>query len=273
MVVSRHAMLAAVRGRFGDAQALIAQVADQGRRVGLADTGRSSAPCRGRFAMLRGDPPAAEAEAGMEELRASPAAARTPLRGHGGPVPRVRSAGRRGRRELDAPCPAYSRARGRAGWARPRTSPWWRSRPGTPGRGPAVPGAGRLTGAAGGVGGREHGHRTGQPLPRDSCGPPRAARRRSRALTEAAVWEEDRRAALPRRTLAALGDTQARRDGDGDSRAGASEHAAGRARSPPGWACPGCWRRLTPPACEWTLRRDGPDLAARGRGRAGPAAR
>ena len=48
MVVSRHAMLAAVRGRFDDAQALIAQVADQGRRVGLADTGRLVGTVRGK---------------------------------------------------------------------------------------------------------------------------------------------------------------------------------------------------------------------------------
>ena len=48
MVVSRHAMLAAVRGRFDDAQALIAQVADQGRRVGLADTDRLVGTVRGR---------------------------------------------------------------------------------------------------------------------------------------------------------------------------------------------------------------------------------
>jgi hypothetical protein len=71
MVVSRHAMLAAVRGRFDDAQALIAQVADQGRRVGLADTDRLVGTVQGSIAMLRGDPPTAEAEAGLEELHAS----------------------------------------------------------------------------------------------------------------------------------------------------------------------------------------------------------
>ena len=76
MVVSRHAMLAAVRGRFGDAQALIAQVADQGQRVGLADTGLVGTVQGEMIAMLRGGPPAAEAEAGLEELYA--AARRSP---------------------------------------------------------------------------------------------------------------------------------------------------------------------------------------------------
>ena len=70
MVVSRHAMLAALRGRFDDAQALIAQVAEEGRRVGLADTDRLVATVQGMIAMLREDPPAAEAVTGLEELRA-----------------------------------------------------------------------------------------------------------------------------------------------------------------------------------------------------------
>ena len=71
MVVSRHAMLAVIRGRFGDAQALIVQVAEQGLRVGLADTDRLVGTVQGAIAMLRGDPPTAEAEAGLEVLRGS----------------------------------------------------------------------------------------------------------------------------------------------------------------------------------------------------------
>jgi hypothetical protein len=70
MTMSRHAMLSALRGRFGDALALIDQVGEEGRRVGLADTGRLIATVRGMVAMLREDAPADAAGSGLEELRA-----------------------------------------------------------------------------------------------------------------------------------------------------------------------------------------------------------
>ena len=78
-------------------------------------------------------------------------------------------------------------------------------------------------------------------------------------LTEAAVWEEET-GALPflAGTLAALGDTETRRDGDGDS-----ERASGHCRRARDIATQlgmrGLLASLTPPADRWTLRRDGPD--------------
>ena len=50
--------------------ALIEQVAEQGRRAGLADTDRLVGTVRWAMVVLRGDPPAAGAEAGLEQLRA-----------------------------------------------------------------------------------------------------------------------------------------------------------------------------------------------------------
>jgi hypothetical protein len=70
MVVSRHAMLATIRGRFDEALRLIAQVAEQGRHVGLSDTERLVATLRGAVALLREEPPTPEAEAALEVLRA-----------------------------------------------------------------------------------------------------------------------------------------------------------------------------------------------------------
>jgi hypothetical protein len=70
MVVSRHAMLATIRGRFDDAWVLVADVALQGRQVGLPDTERLVGTLRGAIAMLREDPPTPEAEAALEVLRA-----------------------------------------------------------------------------------------------------------------------------------------------------------------------------------------------------------
>ena len=40
MATARHAMLATLRGRFGEAAQLIREVAAEGRRAGLADTDR-----------------------------------------------------------------------------------------------------------------------------------------------------------------------------------------------------------------------------------------
>ncbi|GAB2808096.1 hypothetical protein GCM10027176_11400 [Actinoallomurus bryophytorum] len=55
VVSARQAMLATVRGRFDVAEALTAEVAERGRRVGLADTERLVGSLRGAVAALRGD--------------------------------------------------------------------------------------------------------------------------------------------------------------------------------------------------------------------------
>src|SRR5690348_733107 len=48
MATARQAMLANLRGRFDEATELIAEVAAEGRRAGLADTYRVVASARGR---------------------------------------------------------------------------------------------------------------------------------------------------------------------------------------------------------------------------------
>lgn len=65
VVPARQAMLAIVRGRFDTALALADEVAERGRRSGLADTGRLTASLRGRVALIRG-----QAGAAPEELLA-----------------------------------------------------------------------------------------------------------------------------------------------------------------------------------------------------------
>jgi hypothetical protein len=54
VVLARQAMLAMIRGRFEEADALTDQVAAQGRQVGLADTDRVVASLRGHLALLNG---------------------------------------------------------------------------------------------------------------------------------------------------------------------------------------------------------------------------
>jgi hypothetical protein len=78
-------------------------------------------------------------------------------------------------------------------------------------------------------------------------------------LTEAAVWEEET-GALPflANTLAALAGTLARRGYDGDAeRASDLQRRAREIAARLGMS--GLLASLTPPAGEWTLRRDGPD--------------
>ncbi len=65
VALSRQAVLALVRGRLALAETLAAEVAEQGRRVGLADADRLTASLRGRLASLRGD-----AAGQVEPLRA-----------------------------------------------------------------------------------------------------------------------------------------------------------------------------------------------------------
>ncbi|WP_203715390.1 ATP-binding protein [Asanoa siamensis] len=55
VVLSRQALLATIRGRFDVAERLAARTAEEGRRIGLADTERLVASFRGRLALLRGD--------------------------------------------------------------------------------------------------------------------------------------------------------------------------------------------------------------------------
>jgi tetratricopeptide (TPR) repeat protein len=55
VALSRHAVLALVRGRLDLAETLAGEVTEAGRRVGLADTDRLTGSLRGRLALLRGD--------------------------------------------------------------------------------------------------------------------------------------------------------------------------------------------------------------------------
>ncbi|WP_153414615.1 hypothetical protein [Nocardia macrotermitis] len=64
MVTARQAMLATIRGRFEEAEALTEQVTARGHRAGLADTDRLVASLRGHMALLRGT-----AGSRIEELR------------------------------------------------------------------------------------------------------------------------------------------------------------------------------------------------------------
>jgi hypothetical protein len=54
MATARHAMLATLRGRFGEAAQLIAEVAAEGRRAGLADTDRLIWTLQGQAAFYQG---------------------------------------------------------------------------------------------------------------------------------------------------------------------------------------------------------------------------
>jgi hypothetical protein len=65
VVLARQAVLATIRGRFDEADALADQVAARGRRVGLADTDRMVASLRGQLTLLRGT-----AGSQIDELRA-----------------------------------------------------------------------------------------------------------------------------------------------------------------------------------------------------------
>lgn len=64
VVLARQAMLATIRGRFAEADALAGRVATRGRQVGLADTDRMVASLRLQLALLRGT-----AGPQVEELR------------------------------------------------------------------------------------------------------------------------------------------------------------------------------------------------------------
>ena len=261
MVVSRHAMLAAVRGRFGDAQALIAQVADQGRRVGLADTDRLVGTVQGSIAMLRGDPPTAATEAGLEELHASArhspghlyeaTAARLLVS-----VGRVAEAGLELQRALPgvlagsgprwlgaaADLAVVAVATGNT----PAAARLYSALASYRGRLVVWAGANTVTGPV-----SHHLGILAAHLGRldDAV----------ELLTEAAVWEEET-GALPflANTLAALAGTLTRRDYDGDAeRASDLQRRAREIAARLGMS--GLLASLTPPTGEWTLRRDGPD--------------
>ena len=54
VVLARQVMLATIRGRFDEADALADQVAARGSQVGLTDTDRVVASLRGQLALLNG---------------------------------------------------------------------------------------------------------------------------------------------------------------------------------------------------------------------------
>jgi hypothetical protein len=261
MVVSRHAMLAALRGRFGDAQALAEQVAEQGRRVGLADTDRLVGTVWWAIVALRGNPPTAEAEAGLAELRAF--SRRSP--GHLYEATTARFLVALGRvaeagLELERALPRVLAGSGPrwlgavadlavvavATGNTPAAARLYPALAGYRGRLVVWAGANTVTGPVA--------HHLG--ILAAHLGRLDDA---AELLTEAAAWEEET-GALPflAHTLAALADTLTRRDGDGDG-----ERASGHRRRARDIAAqlgmPGLLASLTPPTDEWTLRRDGPD--------------
>lgn len=261
MVVSRHAMLATIRGRFDDAHGLIAQVAEQGMRAGLADTGRLVGTVQGAIAMLRGDPPVAEAETGLEELRAfsrrnpghlyEATAARFLVA-----LDRVGEAGLELERALPdvlagsgprwlgaaADLAAVAVATGNT----PAAERLYSALAGYRGRLVVWAGANTVTGPVTHYLGLLAAH-----LGRldDAV----------ELLTEAAAWEEES-GVLPflAHTLAALGDTLTRR-GHGDDAERASWHRRRARDIAAQLGMTGLPASLTPPADEWTLHRDGPD--------------
>ena len=261
MVVSRHAMLAAVRGRFDDAQALIAQVADQGRQVGLADTDRLVGTVQGSIAVLRGNPPTAEAKAGLGELHAS--ARRSPGHLYEATAARLLvSVGRMAEAglELQRALPGVLAGSGPrwlgaaadlavvavATGNTPAAARLYSALAGYRGRLVVWAGANTVTGPV-----SHHLGILAAHLGRldDAV----------ELLTEAAVWEEET-GALPflANTLAALAGTLTRRDYDGDAER-ASDHQRRAREIAARLGMSGSLASLTPPADEWTLRRDGPD--------------
>ena len=261
MVVSRHAMLAAIRGRFDDAQALIVRVAEEGRRVGLADTDRLVGTMQGAIAMLRGDPPTAEAETGLEELRAF--SRRSPGHLYEATAARLLVAlGRVGEAglELERALPGVLAGSGprRLGAAAdlavvavatentPAAARLYSALLGYRARVVVWAGANTVTGPVTHYLGILAAHLEQF----DNA---------VELFTDAAAWEEET-GALPflAHTQAALADTLTRRDRDDDA-----ERASGHRRRARDIAAqlgmPGLLASLTMPTDEWTLRRDGPD--------------
>jgi tetratricopeptide (TPR) repeat protein len=62
MALARHAMLATIRGRFAEAEALASRVAEQGAAIQLPDTPALTGTLRGSLAALRGDGTLGEAD-------------------------------------------------------------------------------------------------------------------------------------------------------------------------------------------------------------------
>ena len=212
--------------------------------------------------MLRGDPPTAEAEAGLEVLRGS--ARRSP--GHLYEATAARLLVALGRAaeaglELERALPGVLAGSGPRwlGAAADLAVGGGRDREHL-GCGPALLGAGRLPRTAGGVGGREHGHRTGRPITsgssrptsggsttRSSCSPkpPHGRRRPARCPSSPTPWLR-------------LGDTLARRARDGDAQRASGYHRRARDIAAQ-LGMPGLLASMTALTGEWTLRRDGPD--------------
>ncbi len=261
MVVSRHAMLATIRGQFEQALALTAQVADQGRRVGMTDAQRLVGTLRGAIALLREDPPDPEADAGLEEIRAF--SRRNPGHLYEATAARLLMALGRTREaslELERALPRVLAGSGPrwlgaaadlavvsvATGNTPASTQLYASLSGHRGRLVAWAGANTVTGPVSHYLGILAAH----------LGQPEEA---VELLMEAVAWEE-KAGTLPflAHTLAALGDTLSQRRQDGDVEA-ASEHrqrARGIASRLEMSALLG---RLAPPTDEWMLLRDGSD--------------
>jgi hypothetical protein len=261
MVVSRHAMLATIRGRFDDASRLVAEVAETGRHVGLSDTERLVGTLRGAIAQLREEPPTHETEAALEVLREF-------ARRHPGHL-------------YEATAARLLLSLGRttdAGLELQRSLPHVLASSGPRWLGAAAdlalvavetentPAAAQLYEALGGYRGRLvvwAGANTVTGTVSHHLGVLATLLGRLDdavvLLTEAAGWAEEH-GALPflARSLASLGDALSRRDGDGDAEAAVVHRSRARGVAQQlGMA--GLLASLTLPTGEWALRRDGTD--------------
>jgi tetratricopeptide (TPR) repeat protein len=261
MVLSRHAMLAAIRGQFDTAESLTEQIAEQGRRVGMADTDRLVGTMRWAVMILRGDPPTPRAEAGLAVLRGF--ARRSP--GH----------------LYEATAARYLLALGRpaeAGLELERVLPRVLAGAGPRWLGAAADlamvgvavgndsAAARLYSALAGYRGRlvvwAGANNVTGPVTHylgilaDHLGRPDDA---AELLSEAIAWEEET-GTLPflAHSLAALGDTLTRRGEAADHRV-ASEHLRRARDIATRLGMPGLVASSARAADEWSLRRDGPD--------------
>ncbi len=132
IAMSRHAMLAILRGRFDEADRLIEDVTAMGTRVGLADTDRLTSSLRGSIAVWRDKsswPGGAETFLALSRR----------LPGHFFETTAARILAMLGREpeasaELDALYRGCWRGRDRGGWAPLRISPRWLPRRETPAR-------------------------------------------------------------------------------------------------------------------------------------------
>ena len=261
MVVSRHAMLAAIRGQFDDARTLAEQVIEQGRRAGLADTDRLFGTVWWAMVVLRGDPPSAATETGLQQLR--DLSRRSPGHLYDATVARLLVAlGRTTEAglELQRALPGVLASSG------PR---WLGAAADLAAVATATcdtAAAARLYPALAGYRGRlvvwagaNTGHRTGHALPWPLAAQLGRLDDAAELLGEAIAWEEEA-GTLPflGRSLAALSDVLVGRGRPGDA-VTASVHRRRARDIAAKLGMPGLLASLTPPADEWALLRDGPD--------------